>query len=122
MEIRPNRFFNLNRGLFFSSFLEATAVVNYTLRRWKLRNLRVKKCSVSFTSGRREFRFPTVAIRRSRDLYGSSIALIIHSFDRSLFSHLILQGAIPRSRASSNEIIVSLYALLFKRNGIIPFL
>ena len=36
-----------------------------------------------------------VAIRRW-DLYGSSIALIIHSFDRSLFSHLILPGATPR--------------------------
>ena len=37
----------------------------YTLRRWKLRFLRVKEWSVSLTCGRREFRFPTVAIRRS---------------------------------------------------------
>ena len=41
------------------------AVTVYTLRCWKLRFLRVKKWSVSFAGGRREFRFPTVAIRRS---------------------------------------------------------
>ncbi len=38
---------------------------SYTLRCWKLRFLRVKKWSVSFAGGRTEFRFPTVAIRRS---------------------------------------------------------
>ena len=37
----------------------------YTLRCLKLRFSRVKTWSVSFASGRREFRFPTVAIRRS---------------------------------------------------------
>ena len=40
------------------------------------------------------------------------------ALSHSLFIRLILPGATPRSRVNPTEIIVSLYALLFKRNGI----
>ena len=62
----------LLRGLVFAPeecniecYLRVIYIHIYTLRCWKLRFLRVKKRSVSFAGGRREFRFPTVAIRRS---------------------------------------------------------